>query len=236
MRIAADRPESSGKLNFSKKEIEDILRESLQNREQLMLHVVGDRATDVVLDALDATGGKNIWSKRRVRIEHGPGITPEVMTRVRELGLVVVLNPTHLDPPDLMTRRFGAIRAAQLAPLRSLLDAGIPLAIGSDGPNNPYLNIMLAATDPGRQKESLTREQAVMAYTLGSAYAEFTEKDKGTLEHGKVADLAVLTQDIFHIPLNDLPNTESVLTLVGGKVVYDAKVLDRRSVAARRPI
>jgi len=87
---------------------------------------------------------------------------------------------------------------------------------------------MLAAIDPGRQKESLTREQAVIAYTLGSAYAEFTEKDKGTLENGKVADLAVLTQDIFHIPLIDLPNTESVLTLVGGKVVYDAKVLDRR--------
>jgi predicted amidohydrolase YtcJ len=223
-----DRPETSGALDFSKKEIEDILRESLQNREQLMLHVGGDRTTEVLLDAMDATGGKNVWSKRRVRIEHGDGITPDFMPRVRELGLVVVENPTHLALPDLMTKRFGAARAAQLQPLRSLLDAGIPIAIGSDGPNNPYLNIMLAAMDPGRPKEAITREQAVIAYTRGSAYAEFSEKDKGTLENGKVADLAVLSQDIFHIPLKDLPKTESVLTLVGGKVIYDAKVLDAR--------
>ena len=87
---------------------------------------------------------------------------------------------------------------------------------------------MLAAIDPGRPREAITREQAVIAYTQGSAYAEFTEKDKGTLEPGKLADLAVLSQDIFHITLNELPKTESVLTLVGGKVVYDAKVLQAR--------
>ena len=223
-----DGPDTSGTLDFSEKEIEDILRQSLQNREQLMLHVVGDRTTEVVLDVMDATGGKNVWAKRRVRIEHGDGITPDLMPRVRELGLVVVENPTHLALPDLLTKRFGAARAAQLQPLRSLLDAGIPIAIGSDGPNNPYLNIMLAALDPGRPKEAITREQAVIAYTQGSAYAEFTEKGKGTLENGKVADLAVLSQDIFHVPLNDLPKTESVLTRVGGKVVYDAKVLEGR--------
>jgi hypothetical protein len=76
--------------------------------------------------------------------------------------------------------------------------------------------------------EAITREQAVIAYTRGSAYAEFTDKDKGTLEPGKLADLAVLSQDIFQIPLQDLPKTESVLTLVGGKVVYDTKVLGAR--------
>jgi predicted amidohydrolase YtcJ len=101
-------------------------------------------------------------------------------------------------------------------------------AIGSDGANNPYLNIMLAAMDPGRPQEAITREQAVIAYTQGSAYAEFADKDKGTLEPGKMADLAVLSQDIFQIPLTDLPRTASVLTLVGGKVVYDAKVLGAR--------
>ena len=64
-----------------------------------------------------------------------------------------------------------------------------------------------------------------MAYTLTSAYAEFAENDKGSLEPDKLADLAVLSQDIFSVPTNDLPKTESVLTMVGGKVVYDAKVL-----------
>jgi predicted amidohydrolase YtcJ len=84
---------------------------------------------------------------------------------------------------------------------------------------------MFASTYPGKPKETLTRKQAVIAYTLTAAYAEFAEKDKGSLEAGKLADLAVLSQDIFRIPAADLPKTESVLTLVGGKIVYDAKVV-----------
>jgi len=97
--------------------------------------------------------------------------------------------------------------------------------LGSDGPNNPYLNIMLATIYPGKPREAITREQAVIAYTLTAAYSEFAEKDKGSLEPGKFADLAVLSQDIFGVPPPELPKTESVLTMVGGKVVYDAKVL-----------
>jgi predicted amidohydrolase YtcJ len=80
---------------------------------------------------------------------------------------------------------------------------------------------MLATHDPFRPEESITREQAVIAYTLTSAYAEFTEKDKGSLEVGKLADLAVLSQDIFQISATDLPKTESLLTMVGGKIVYN---------------
>src|SRR5246127_3132697 len=174
---------------------------------------------------MEATGGRAVWGKRRVRMEHGDGILPDLIPRVRELGIVVVQNPTHFTLRDLMVRRYGIDRTDQLQPLRSLLDAGIPLALGSDGPNNPYLNIMLASTDPGRPREAITREQAVIAYTLTSAYAEFTEKDKGSLEPGKLADLAVLSQDIFTVPAGDLPKTESVLTMVGGKGVFDAKFL-----------
>jgi hypothetical protein len=97
---------------------------------------------------------------------------------------------------------------------------------------NPYLNIMFATTHPDRPSEAITREQAVIAYTATSAYAEFAEKDKGTLEPGKLADLAVLSQDIFTVPLQDLPKTESILTLVGGKVVYDAHALADTDQAA----
>jgi predicted amidohydrolase YtcJ len=159
------------------------------------------------------------------RMEHGDGILPDLIPRVRELGIVVVQNPTHLTLRDLMVRRYGIDRTDQLQPLRSLLDAGIPLALGSDGPPNPFLNIMLARMYPGKPKEAITRDQAVTAYTLTSAYAEFAEKDKGSLEPGKLADLAVLSQDIFKVSGDELPKTESVLTLVNGKIVYDAKVL-----------
>jgi len=122
-------------------------------------------------------------------------------------------------------KRLGEKRAQEFQPLRSLLEAGIPVAIGSDGPNNPFLNIMLASTYSRHPAEALTREQAVIAYTLTSAYAEFAEEDKGSLEPGKLADLAVLSQDIFKVPAGDLPRTESLMTMVGGSIVYDAKVV-----------
>jgi hypothetical protein len=142
------------------------------------------------------------------------------------MGLIVVENPTHLALRELFFKRFGVERADQIQPMRSLLDAGIPLALGSDGPNNPYLNIMLASVYPGKPRETITSEQAVVAYTLTAAYAEFAEKDKGSLEPGKYADLAVLSQDIFEVPPPELPKTMSVLTMVGGKIVYDKKALD----------
>jgi predicted amidohydrolase YtcJ len=88
---------------------------------------------------------------------------------------------------------------------------------------------MLASIYPGKLREAITREQAVIAYTLTAAYSEFAKKDKGSLEPGKFADLAVLSQDVFSIPPAELPKTESVLTMVGGKIVYDAKALSASS-------
>lgn len=126
----------------------------------------------------------------------------------------------------MIERRLGSERAAQSELLRSLVDAGILVAIASDGgPGSPmlnlYLNIMSAVTHPGRPKEALTRKQAVIAATRTAAYAEFAEAAKGTIEPGKLADLAVLSQDIFEVPIDDLPKTESVLTIVGGRIVHD---------------
>jgi hypothetical protein len=218
----ADRPDTSGQMYFSQHDMEDMLRESLQNNDQLLLHIVGDRTIETFLNAMDATGGTGVWAKRRVRFEHGDGLMPDLIPRAKTLGVVLVQNPTHLT---LNIKRWGPQRAPRNQPMRALLDAGIPLAIGSDGPNNPYLNIMLASTYRGKPSEALTREQAVTAYTLTAAYAEFAEKYKGSLEPGKWADLAVLSQDIFRVPPEELPKTESVLTMVGGHVVYDAKVV-----------
>jgi predicted amidohydrolase YtcJ len=132
------------------------------------------------------------------------------------MGIIVVQNPSHLTGLKALYGTTGT----SMQPLKSLLDAGIPLALGSDGPINPYLNILFASMHPNRPAEAISREQAVMAYTTGSAYAEFAEKDKGSLEPGKLADLAVLSQDIFKVPPPELPKTQAVLTMVGGKIVY----------------
>ena len=202
-------------LTFSAKEIEAMLRESLENNDQLMVHVSGYPSASAMLDAMQATGGEKVWTGRRVRFEHGDGLFPDLVPRAKQFGVVVVQNPTHL----------AGVKLAHAQPLRSLLADGIPVALGSDGPMNPYLNIMLASTHPNRPSEAMSREQAVTAYTLTSAYAEFTEKDKGSLETGKLADFTVLSQDIFSVPPQELPNTESILTMVGGKIVYDAKSL-----------
>lgn len=162
-----------------------------------------------------------MWVGRRVRFEHGDSLFPDLMGRVKEYGIVVVQNPSHLM--GLSSAGGSAFNKAQ--PLRSLLAAGIPVALGSDGPTNPFLNIMFATIHVNRPSEAITREQAVVAYTLTSAYAEFSEKEKGSIEPGKLADLAVLSQDIFTVLPDDLPKTQSVLTLVGGKTVYDAGVV-----------
>lgn len=216
-----DKPGWKGRLNFPESGIAAMVRESLDLGQPLLVHCAGDRSAEAVLHAMETVGGKVDWPGKRVRIEHGDGVIADLIPRARRLGIVVVQNPSHFTDPLLFHARWGT----DMQPLRSLIDAGIPVALGSDGPMNPYLNILFAATHPNTPKEAITREQAVRAYTFGSAFAEFAENDKGTLTVGKLADLAVLSQDVFTVPLPELPKTESVLTLVGGKIVFDADVL-----------
>jgi predicted amidohydrolase YtcJ len=231
---SADRLAKSGKTTesifanfamlFPQPELTAMLRETLQDNDPLVLHVSGYIAASTMLQTLQSNGGSAVWSARRVRFEHGDGLYPDLIPSAKQLGIVVVQNPTHFVASSLVLEKSQ--------PFRSLLDAGIPLALGSDGPMNPYLNIMLATVDPGRPSQAITREQAVIAYTLTPAYAEFAEKEKGSLEPGKLADLAVLSQDIFTVSPPDLPKTASVLTLVGGKVIYDANVISLRTAGS----
>ncbi len=209
-------------ITFPEREMKSMLRESLENNDPLLLHVSGYRSAATMLDAMESMGGAKVWNGKRVRFEHGDGLFPDLIPRVKEMGIVVVQNPVHLNSGALLG---GGKAFKEAQPLRTLLAAGIPVALGSDGPMNPYLNILFAVTHEDRPSEAITREQAVVAYTLTSAYGEFAEKDKGSLEPGKLADLAVLSQDIFTVPVEELPKTESVLTMVGGKTVYDAGAL-----------
>ena len=220
-----DTPGSTGHLNFSVSEIEKIVRESIEADQQLLLHAVGDLAVEAALDAMDKVGAerKIHWPSKRVRIEHGEGVTGDLVERARKLGVIVVQNPSHFTVVEEIHTRWG--RETKFSSQRSLINSGVRYAIGSDGPMNPFLNIMFAATHPARPGEAITREEAVRAYTSGSAYAEFAESRKGMLRAGMLADLAVLSQDIFIVPLGALPGTTSVLTIVGGHIVHDANVL-----------
>ncbi len=219
-----DRPGWSGQFYLPEDEMRAMLRESLGDDDQLLAHAVGDRTVEAFMNAMEAEGMRAEWSNRRVRIEHGDGLLPDLIPRARELGVVVVQNPSHFAFKDIFVARYG--EKFDYAPARSLIDAGIPFALGSDGPMNPYLNLMLAVTHPGRPSEALSMVQAVDAYTLGSAFAEFQENEKGTISPGKLADLAVLSQDIFTAPVDYIPATTSVLTMVGGKIVHNSGTLD----------
>jgi predicted amidohydrolase YtcJ len=180
MRLAyAERPGWFGRLNFTPTEVGAMLAVAGGGAGQPMLHVVGDRAVELLLDQMEASGGHAVWASRRVRIEHGDGLTPDLFARVRALGVVVVQNPIHFTFPELFARRLGKDRAKTFQPMRSLLAAGIPLAIGSDGPMNPFLQIMCALAHANNPAEAITIEQAVAAYSRGSAFAEFEETRRG---------------------------------------------------------
>ena len=218
----ADRAGERGRLNLTADRIAQIAGWAYGSEDPLAVHAVGDRAIEAYISALEQAGRPEIWARKRPRLEHGDLLMPDLIPRAKALGLVVVQNPAHFTLRDPLLASLGAERLRHVQPMKSLLDAGIPLALGSDGPLSPFLNILFATTHPVNPAEALTREQAVIAYTHGSAYAEFTEREKGRLIPGAVADIAVLSADVFAVPPNELPSLHSVLTLIGGRPVHNA--------------
>lgn len=220
----SDRPGRHGRLNYTPEQIRSILAGGLRHEEQLALHVVGDSTLAVVLRAMNELADARTWRGLRVRIEHGDGLTADLLSLARELGIVLIQNPLHFTG-GFLAERLGTERARDFQRLQSVKEAGIEVALGADAGGegrNPFLNMMLAVRHPANPGEAFTREEAVIAYTRGAAYAEFAEDEKGILSQGMLADLAVLNQDIFSVPLNALPETKSVLTIVGGKIVHRA--------------
>lgn len=218
----SDRPGWFGRLNFPPDTLRAILREAAQDGQQPILHAVGDSAIGLALQLMTEVAPDSVWQRLRPRIEHGEGLSPDQLPLARRLGVILVQNPSHFDLGGTTARdRYGRDRLPILQPMRSALAAGIPVAIGSDGPLSPFLNLMLAVLHPNNPAEALSMEQAVTAYTAGSAYAEHAEGQKGRLMPGLAADLAVLSQDIFTVPPPGLLGTTSLLTLVGGRVVHD---------------
>lgn len=218
----ADAPKVSGRSNITGVDLRQFLHRAFDAKEQPLLHVVGDGAIATVLDAIEDTGATR-WLTLRPRLEHADMLQPADFPRAARMGIVLVQNPSHFMLAPLIEQRFGAERRARTDLVKAAVDAGVPFAIGTDGPLNPFLNIMFAATNPTNPSQALTVEQAVAAYTRGSAAAELAERQKGTIAPGMFADVALLSQDIFKAPLADLPRTTSVLTIVNGRVVHEVK-------------
>jgi predicted amidohydrolase YtcJ len=203
---------------------------------QLAVHAIGDRANHTILNFFERLQQDNGPRDRRLRIEHAQHLQPADIARFARLNVIASVQPYHcIDDGRWADRRIGPERAKTTYAFRSLLDAGAILAFGSDwfvAPIDPLQGIYAAVTrrpldekcpDGWVPEQKISVAEAVHAYTLGGAYASRTEKIKGSLEPGKLADIAVLSQDIFHIRPEQIRETKVDLTVFDGQVIYERK-------------
>ncbi len=200
----------------------------------VIVHAIGDRANDWLLDVFQAARHANGPRDRRFRIEHAQHLTRDAIRRMGEEGVIPSAQPYHaIDDGRWAEKRIGPARIETTYPFRDLLDAGAALTFGSDwtvAPLNPLLGIYAAVTrrtidgaNPAGwvPAQKITVEEALTAYTSANAYASFLEGDLGTLEPGKFADLVVLSEDILAVDPVAIENVRADLTMIGGRVVYE---------------
>ena len=245
-----DAPDSHGLLSDEMQPLEGM-RERLVGADaaglQLCLHAIGDRAISIVLDLFEDVLKQNGPRDRRWRIEHAQHVAPNDFARFARLGVVASVQPYHaIDDGRWAEARIGPQRAKTTYAFRTFTDAGVRLALGTDwyvAPLDPLQTLYAAvtrATLDGRHpggwlpEQKLGLEEALRAYTAGSAWAEFQEQDKGTLTPGKLADLVVLSEDVFAIPPERLREVRVLTTIVGGRVVFERGAQGRVEGSAAR--
>ncbi len=200
---------------------------------QVIIHAIGDRANDNILSIYARVQKENGDRDRRFRIEHAQHLRPQDIPRFARDKVIASMRPYHaIDDGRWAEKRIGPERAKTTYAFRSLLDSGATLAFGTDwtvAPLNPMLSIYAAATRrtlDGKHpngwipEQKISVEEAVRAYTIGSAYAEFQENEKGTIAPGKLADLVILAGDIFKIDPNEIEKVNVVMTIMDGRVMF----------------
>ena len=201
---------------------------------QLAIHSIGDRANRTILDLYQRLEKEDGVRDRRLRIEHAQHLTAADIPRFAALHVIASMQPYHaIDDGRWAEKRLGPERIRYSYAIRSVLDSGAVLAFGSDwpvAPLKPLMGIYAAVTrrtldgknpDGWVPEQKITVAQAVHGYTVGSAYAQFDEKEKGSIAPGKLADIAVLSRDIFHIDPVEIQDTQVDLTILDGQVIYD---------------
>jgi predicted amidohydrolase YtcJ len=235
-----DDPEYRGVLAVPRENVIEIARAANELGWQMTAHVTGGGSLDVLLDAYEAVDREHSIRDRRFTVTHGNFPNAQAIARARKLGVVFDCQPMwhHLDAP-VLKGVLGAERMADFLPLRSLFDAGVIVAGGSDhmvrfdprlsiNPYHPFFGMWMAITRQTvdgtviNPEQRITRDQALRMWTMNGAYLSFEEKIKGSIEPGKLADLVVISKDYLSCPEDQIKEIEALLTVVDGKEVYRA--------------
>jgi len=234
----ADDTSQSGKLFWDPDKYKQAIAELDKRGLQIFTHAIGDRAVRTALDAYENAQRTNHSTDDRPRIEHIETITAEDIPRFGKLGVIASFQPLHTDPNEDTLKVWavaaGPDRVSRAWPWRSVESTGGKLAFGSDWPVvtiSPWPGVQNALTRQTAEgepaggwvpKERINIEDAVRGYTLGAAFAGRREKTEGSLETGKLADVIILSKDLFTIEPPDILSEEVLVTMVGGKVVYES--------------
>jgi predicted amidohydrolase YtcJ len=232
----SDAPGTSGLMvddNIPEGKLKQNIKDADKAGLQCSIHAIGDKANNILLNYFEDVAKENGARDRRFRIEHAQHLLAGDIPRFGKLGVIASMQPYHaIDDGRWAEKRIGPVRIKTTYAFRTLLDTGATLVFGSDwfvAPLSPILGIHAAVTRQtldGKYpagwipEQKITVEEAVRAYTSGAAYAEFAEKIKGTLEVAKLADVVVLSQDIFRIKPDEIQKTKVTHTIVGGRIVY----------------
>jgi len=233
----SDEPGKSGLPQMPEAELDALFEKAQMNGYQTGTHAIGDKGVNWVLNAVERARKKFGTNDLRHRIEHAQIIAPSDVPRFKQLGVIASMQPTHCTTDmRFCESRVGKERSKGAYIWRTLLDNGAKLAFGSDWPVeplDPMRGLYSAVTRKNIEgdfpeggwfpEQRLTMEEAVKLFTSGSSYASFEENIKGTLEPGKLADMVVLTKDLFAIPPREILTTEAAYTILGGRIVFERK-------------
>ncbi|CAN5702158.1 amidohydrolase [soil metagenome] len=231
-----DAPNSKGLMGAEMPKMFEEVKSADKAKLQIMIHAIGDRANAEILDIYEKVEKETGMRDQRFRIEHAQHIRQEDIPRFGKLKVTASMQPYHaIDDGRWAWKRLDEKRLKGTYAFRTLLDTGATLAFGTDwnvAPLNPMLGIYAAVTrrtlddkNPNGwiPEQKISVEEAVRAYTIGSAYAEFQDNVKGTLAVGKLADFVILSDDIFTINPVEIGKSRVLTTVVDGKVVYETK-------------
>jgi predicted amidohydrolase YtcJ len=235
----SDKPETSGYLTQKPEELSPMFAEALRRGIQVETHAIGDRANRIILDLYEKALATVPPDERKIReprwrVEHAQILSEQDISRFAKMRVIASMQPSHaISDLFFAPARLGMERLAGAYAWNSLLKTGAIICGGSDAPverGEPMIEFYAAVARrsiKGEQGEGWHPEQAVSCeealrmFTINAAYAAFEEKDKGSIEPGRLADLTILDHDLMKIPAAEILKTRCLMTVVGGNVVYD---------------